>query len=163
MSDTSHARLRGGQNERRRSACRIRVDDLQRERSNTPDVLRWRSGRTDSCDPNCESRRDRQGRWHNFVSSQLGDCRGNKFYKLESSHVLEVDRLLFIDVPDGGDASLDELAKPHQCPGPVAEGGAKRARISPLKQQRQTCTINIKKVEKLGSVLNSFIGRGQAA
>ena len=43
-------------------------------------------------------------------------------YKLEMSHVLEVDRLLFIDVPDGGDASLDELAKPHQCPGPVAEG-----------------------------------------
>ena len=83
-------------------------------------------------------------------------------YKLEMSHVLEVDRLLFIDVPDGGDASLDELAKPHQCPGPVAEGGAKRARISPLQQQRQTCTINIKNVEKSGSVLNSFIGRGQA-
>ena len=133
VSDTSHARLRFGQ---RRDGVRP---------AGSESTIR------SEIDP-IDSRRTQTGVGENGqLRSQLRITEGsagrgnNKCYKLEMSHVLEVDRLLFIDVPDGGDASLDELAKPHQSPGPVAEGGAKRARISPLEQQRQTCTINIKK------------------
>ena len=135
MSDTSHARLRFGQ---RRDGVRP---------AGSESTIR------SEIDP-IDSRRTQTGVGENGqLRSQLRITEGsagrgnNKCYKLEirKSHVLEVDRLFFIDVPDGGDASLDELTKPHQSPGPVAEGGAKRARISPLEQQRQTCTINIKK------------------